>query len=249
MPIRLLFACGMLAVACPVSAQVHYYDHGAPVYDSHVAPHYGSHHYDGHRGHAHAHAYSHGYRSLHAPLDNQYGAFQYDAVPSHQAFGYEGYGRGHGDSCPGASVCPLQSGYGYADSLQQYEQFGNQHDRDGQFGSSQNHDGHAHDQGHNHSHDGQGSSLAPRSDFGRLQPFPRNQVPFRDQVAPSMQTVPPSDRQPVAPPTLPPSSLSRPSRTPQFDTPLGDGPPPNTVPLSSPRRSVDRNPGPAALNI
>jgi hypothetical protein len=249
MPIRLLIACGMLAVACPVSAQVHYFGHGVLVYDSHVAPYYGSHQYDGYRGHAHAHQYSHGYRSSHAPLANQYDVSQYDAGSSHQAFGHGDFERGHGapisncDSCPGAFVCPLQNGYGYADSPQQYDQHGG-----GQFGSSQSRDGHIHEEGHahDHAHEGLGSSLAPRGDVGRLQPLPRNQVPFRDQVAPRMQTLPPSDSQRVAPPALPPSSLSRPE---QFETPLGDGPPPNTVPLSSPRQSLDRNAGPTALNI
>ena len=53
MPFRILITCGLLFVAYPASAQVHYYDHGAPFSTSHVAPYHGSHHYDGHRGHMH----------------------------------------------------------------------------------------------------------------------------------------------------------------------------------------------------
>jgi hypothetical protein len=224
MPIRLLMTCGLLAVACPVSAQFYSYGHGheAAAYDRHVAANHHNHHYH-YRG-LHSRAFSYGPGTSHFPVPYQDEELSCQRGVAYGEFesGYE-VAVAHIDSCSESFGCPFQRGGGYPDSGHQHRQHGDLL----QHGSEPFFDGRARD--HDHPHGSPATPFELRGDVERLPGLPRNQVPMRDPMAPRIQTVPlPSDRQPLTPPALPPSSFAAPS----LETPLGDGPPPNTVPLS-----------------
>ena len=100
--------------------------------------------------------------------------------------------------------------------------------------------------GHGHAHDGhdQGqahaqprSPVTPPGDTGRLR-----ELPSTGRFGPPAQAPLPSDRDRLTPPSLPRGAQSG-----QTESPLGDGPPPPTVPLSAPRRP--RVPESESLNI
>ena len=245
MPVRLLISCGLLAIACPVSAQVYDgYGHGTSSYGYAVpVPHHNN--YGplyGHHGRA-IHSHGHEYRVPnsfhgHAPIHHGYGYTDFiQQRPMVSSYGYSEYGNRYGvPICDAQAHCDQDQGGGLGchgpggcsgrDFAGQFGRPGDTYQHD--LGDS--HAGHSHDHGHAH---GNPSPLPYPGDSRGLR-----DVPGRDQVSPRLQTPSPSDRQPLTPPSLPPFSQSQ-----RSETPLGDAPPPPTVPMTSPRglRSAESN--------
>lgn len=217
--IRMLAICGLLSVACPTFAQSYFDSHGyvaSPLHDTG--------HHDWRSGHV-LYPPAYAYHHL-APYTHSQDVYGDGVLPScsgfdHQGFAsHQGYYGGDVSGCNHASGCPLQRGNFYGPSAHHHEPLGGFH----QHRSDQSAHDHAHDH-HGQAHAEPRAPFTPHGDAGRLRELPNG------QYAPQVQAPFPSDRQPLAPPSLPRASQPR-----QLEAPLGDGPPPSTVPLSSPRQ-------------
>lgn len=231
MLIRLLAIAGLLSVACPTYAQSYFDSYG---YSS--SPTHDSGHCDWYGGQADPSYYS--YHQLdtygHAPGTHGYG----ERIPSGcDGFDCQGLANrhsnhgGHVAGCGQPHGCPLERGNHYDGPGFDRDAFSDFH----QHGSNPSGYDHAHD-GHDHGHT-HAQPRTPPADAGRLRVLPNT-----GQFQPPTQAPPASDRDRLAPPALPRGSDSG-----QTESPLGDGPPPPTVPLTSPTRL--RVPASASWNI
>lgn len=221
--IRLLAIGGLLSIACTTYAQSYFDSYGynaSPMYDAG--------HHDWHGGHAHPLAYSYHHLDSYQHARDVYGYRErvllgLGGFDCQEFANRHGYHEGNVMGCGQPYGCPLERGNPYGGPTFDRDAFSDFH----QHGSDPSGHGHAHDgHDHGHAHAQPRAPFTPPGDTGRLR-----ELPNRGRFAPPAQAPFPSDRDRLAPPSLP-----RGAQPGQTESPLGDGRPPPTVPRSSPRR-------------